>query len=100
MTFKEMAESLKTKINGFITSDSSAEQIKAFQELGNQVDELQAEYDKAETEMKGLKDIIVSQVKDSGTKKTPEDDTQPSTKSLDDIILEAGAKEIAKRKEQ
>ena len=97
MTFKELATNLKNEINGFITKDSTAEQIKAYQELGAKVDELEAEHDKAETEIKGLKEIIVSQVKESGTKKTPEDDSHGETKTLDQIIIEAGEKEIAKR---
>lgn len=100
MTFKEQITNLKNRINGFITKDSTAEQIKAFQELGAEVDELEAEHDKAETEIKGLKEIIVSQVKDSGTKKSPEDDTKPDNRSLDNIIKQAGDDVIAKRSKE
>ena len=97
MTFKEQITNLKNQINGFITKDSSAEEIKKYQDLNAEVDKLEAEHDKAETEIKGLKEIIVSQVKESGTKKSPEDDSHGETKTLDQIIIEAGEKEIAKR---
>ena len=96
--FQEMIQNLKNEINGFITKDSSADEIKKYQELGSKVDELKAEYDKAESENKGLKEIIVSQVKESGTKKEPEKDS-PENKSIDDIILETGDEIIAKRSE-
>ena len=96
--FQEMIQNLKNEINGFITSESSAEEIKKYQNLGTKVDEIQAEYDKAETEIKGLKEIIVSQVKDSGTKKTPDED-KPDNRSLDDIIQQTGDNIIAKRKD-
>lgn len=99
MTFKEQIANLKNEINSFITKDSSAEEIKKFQELGTKVDELQAEHDKAETEIKGLKEIIVSQVKESGTKKAPEED-KPDNRTLDEIILQAGEDVIAKRSKE
>ena len=88
--FNDSVNKLKESLKGMLNENSSSEDIKRVQELNGLIDGVVAEHQKAEGEISSLKDIIINNVKNSGSEEKPFDEARGDTKSLDEIIKEVG----------
>lgn len=93
MTFKEKVSQLKEVAKSkMVKEDSSAEEIQAYTDYENSLNELENEYNSAVEEKAKLKDTIVRLVSSQGDGKKPKEESGESKpRTLEEIIAEKQA---------
>lgn len=94
MTFKEIVESLKGKIQGEIKPESSPEEIEKLNGLISELDSLETSHNEVVTENAKFKDTIVRMVTSQGDSNPPLDGALESKpKTIEECVAEELAKE-------
>ena len=90
MTFKEKVSQLKEQAKSkMVKEDSSAEEIQAYTDYENSLNELETEYNNEVQEKQKLKDTIVRLVSNQGDGKAPKEESGESKpRTLEEIIAD------------
>lgn len=89
MSFKEILESLKTKIQAKIKAESTPEEIQEINDLIADLDSLGTSHEELVTENAKFKDTIVRMVTTQGDGNKPEDGASGSkTMSIEEAVAE------------
>ena len=74
MDFKEQLDSIKQRIDGFITKDTPTEQIQELSKLKDDIDGLGTSHQKTLDDYGELKELYIGVVKKTGSSDKPKDD--------------------------
>lgn len=97
--FEELLNNSKNQINSLITKDMKSEEIAKISDISKGIDSLLESYNEQVKENQSLKELIVKQVQIQGSKDPDDDDRAGGeTKTLDEIIINAGKEIIKERK--
>ena len=90
MTFKEKMSQLKEQAkSNMVKEDSTPEQLQAYADYENSLNELEQEYNKEVEEKASLKDTIVRLVSNQGDGKKPQEESGGSKpRTFEEIIAE------------
>ena len=89
MTFKEMMDTLKGKIQTKIKAESTPEEIQEVNDLIAELDSLESSHNEVVTENAKFKDTIVRMVTTQGDGNKPGDDSTGSKpKSIEECVAE------------
>lgn len=97
MTFKEKLDSLRARAKTHITPESSEEEIKAYNDILKDIDDIEKEHNDIVEVNSKYKDTIVNMVLNQGDGKTPVDEIEGAKpKGLDGLLAEFQEKENKK----
>lgn len=94
MTFQEKLNSLRARAKARITPESSEEQVKEYNDIIAEIDDIEKEHNDLVALNGRYKSTIVDMVLNQGDGKTPADDIDGSKpKSIDELLAEFQAKQ-------
>lgn len=97
MNFKEKLDSLRARAKAQIKPESSEDEIKAYNEILSEIDEIEKEHNEVLSVNSKYKDTIVNMVLTQGDGKPPvsaEEESKP--KGIDGLLAEFQAKQDEK----
>ena len=97
MNFDEQLKSLISKIDSFVTSDKSTDEIAKFGELKQEAEKLGESHKETADELVKMKDLYIKQVQNYGTGARPENPNDPED---DEVSLEKIGADIIKNRKQ
>ena len=97
MTFKEKLDSLRARAKARITPESSEDEVKAYNDILSELDEIEKEHNDVVAINGKYKDTIVNMVLTQGDGKPPVDDVEGAKpKGIDGLLAEFEAKQEKK----